>query len=372
MTNRIVDQKRESLHGKTENQSPEFQQVQEELKQARLDQERIRTDLENAIERANTMAMKAEIANVELSQIINTSIDGMYLVYEDFTVKRINLALLSFLGITEKEAVDRKCHDLMGCSKAGTNKCSLTRMLGGKKRIELDIERTGKNGESVPFIFSATPFRGIDGSVIGMVARFKDITERKYAENTLKEANDRLERLSASDGLTQVANRRCFDQTLEREWNRLRRTKEPLSLIMSDVDFFKLFNDSYGHQGGDDCLKSVAKALSETARRGGDCVARYGGEEFAVILPATDEQGAFAVAEKIRQAVEGLAMEHKKSSIAPWVTLSLGVATIIPTDAGTPDLLIKRADEALYAAKSSGRNRVTAWKGREDDPGKEV
>lgn len=360
-----VDQKLEPVRENTQGEAPDFQRLQMELTQARQDQERIRTDLENAIERANTMAMKAEIANVELAQIINTSIDGMYLVYEDFTVKRINQALLSFLNITEKEAVGRKCHDLMDCSHAGTNQCSLTRLLGGKKRIERDIERSDKDGQPVPFIFSATPFRGIDSTVIGMVARFKDITERKYAENTLKEANDRLERLSASDGLTQVANRRCFDQTLEREWNRLRRTREPLSLIMSDVDFFKLFNDTYGHQGGDDCLKSVAKTLSEVARRGGDCVARYGGEEFAVILPATNEQGAFTVAEKIRQAVEQMGMEHKKSSIASCVTLSLGVATIVPTGTGTPALLIKCADNALYQAKSSGRNRVSVWKCQE-------
>lgn len=365
MIHKSVFQKTEPPRENAQSEASGIQRLQTELTQARLDQERIRADLENAIERANTMAMKAEIANVELSQIINTSLDGMYLVYEDFTVKRINQALLSFLNITEKEAVGRKCHDLMGCSQAGTNKCSLTRLLGGKKRIEQDIERTGKNGHSVPFIFSATPFRGIDGSVIGMVARFKDITERKYAENMLKEANERLERLSASDGLTQVANRRCFDQTLEREWNRLRRTGEPLSLIMSDVDFFKLFNDTYGHQGGDDCLKSVAKTLSETARRGGDCVARYGGEEFAVILPATAEQGVFTVAEKIRQAVEQIGMEHRKSSIASWVTLSLGVATIVPTGEKTPEFLIQCADKALYQAKSTGRNRVCVWKYRE-------
>lgn len=365
MIRKSVDRKPAPASPNAPGDANSYQHLEKQLSQAKLDQERIRADLEHAIERANTMAMKAEIANVELSQIINTSIDGMYLVYEDFTVKRINQALLSFLNITEKEAVGRKCHDLMNCSQAGTNKCSLTRLLEGKKRIEQDIERTGKNGESVPFIFSATPFRGIDGSVIGMVARFKDIIERKYAENMLKDANERLERLSTSDGLTGVANRRCFDQTLEREWNRLRRTREPLSLIMSDVDFFKLYNDTYGHQGGDDCLKSVAQTLNGAARRGGDCVARYGGEEFAVILPATDAQGAFAVAEKIRRSVEQRNLEHKKSGIASCVTLSLGVATIVPTGEETPEHLIKCADEALYQAKSTGRNRVSAWDCRE-------
>jgi len=223
----------------------------------------------------------------------------------------------------------------------------------------------------VPFMFSATPFRGLDGAVIGMVARFKDITERKYAENTLKEANERLERLSASDGLTGVANRRCFDQTIKREWTRLQRTKDFLSLIMCDVDFFKLFNDTYGHQRGDDCLKSVAKALQETARRGGDCVARYGGEEFAVIMPVTGGKSAIYIAEKIRQTVEKMAIAHSKSSVSAYVTLSLGVVTVVPDNQGTPEALIKCADKALYLAKSSGRNRVVVWERQKEAPPKD-
>ena len=361
MIEEIMARDQVSVSGDAGNIHLEYKRIQEELRNARLEQQRDRTELEKAIERSNRMAVEAEIANIELNQIINTSIDGMLLIYEDFTVKRINATLLSFLDMSESEAVGKKCHDLMACSWCGTPECSLVKLLNGQPRVELDIRRTRKNGQQVPFLFTATPYRGIDSTVIGIVARFKDITERKYAENTLREANERLERLSASDGLTQVANRRCFDQTIEREWNRLRRTKEPLSLIMCDVDFFKNFNDTYGHQGGDDCLRSVAKALSETANRGGDCVARYGGEEFVVILPATEVKGAFHVAENIRQAVERLAIEHRKSQVAPYVTLSLGVASVIPSEAGTPELLINCADKALYTAKSSGRNRVVVW-----------
>lgn len=332
--------------------------TQEEPDKTAADQEFISTDLESAIERANAMAVEAEIANFELSQIINTSIDGMLLIYTNYSIKRINASLLNFLDLKANEALGKKCYDLLTCSWCKTPECPLTKLLRGKDRVELDIERTRKDGVNVPFMYSATPFRGLDGAVIGMVARFKDITERKYAENTLKEANERLERLSASDGLTGVANRRSFDQTLQREWTRLQRTKDCLSLIMCDVDFFKLFNDTYGHQGGDDCLKSVAATLQETARRGGDCVARYGGEEFAVIMPATDEKSAVHVAENIRRAVEKMGIAHSKSSIASCVTLSLGVATVIPDDQGTPELLIKKADNALYLAKASGRNRV--------------
>ncbi|HNY51621.1 MAG TPA: diguanylate cyclase [Smithella sp.] len=330
------------------------------------DEDDMRVALEEAIERANAMVVEAEIANVELSQIINSSIDDLLVIYRNFTVKRINVSMLNFLDMKQTEAVGKKCYDLMPCSWCNTAECPLTKILRGKTSIEVDIERARKDGVTVPFMFSATPLRGIDGSVIGMVAQFKDITERKYAENTLKEANERLERLSTSDGLTGVANRRCFDQTLQREWTRLQRTKDHLSLIMCDVDFFKLYNDAYGHQGGDDCLKSVAQALQDNARRGGDCVARYGGEEFAVIMPATEEKNAVYVADKIRQAVEKMAMAHSKSSVAPHVTLSLGVATVVPDDPETPESLIKRADEALYRAKSSGRNRVVLWEPLQD------
>ena len=330
------------------------------------DEDDMRVALEEAIERANAMVVEAEIANVELSQIINSSIDGLLVIYRNFLVRRINQSMLNFLDLSQKEAVGKKCSELRACGWCNTPECPLTKILRGKSSIEVDIELKRKSGETVPFMFSATPLRGIEGSIIGMVAHFKDITERKYAENTLKEANERLERLSASDGLTGVANRRCFDQTLQREWTRLQRTKEPLSLIMCDVDFFKLYNDAYGHQGGDDCLKSVAQALQDNARRGGDCVARYGGEEFAVIMPSTAEKNAVYVAEKIRQGVAKMAIEHSKSSVAPHVTLSLGVATIVPDDLATSDSLIKRADEALYRAKSSGRNRVVLWEPLQD------
>jgi diguanylate cyclase (GGDEF)-like protein/PAS domain S-box-containing protein len=342
--------------------------IQEELENARIEQERIQTDLESAIERANAMAVEAEIANVELNQIINSSIDGLLLIYKDFSVKRINKSLLNFLGLSESEAAGKKCYDLIPCSWCNTHECPLTKLLRGKAYIELDIERTQKDGVTVPFMFAATPFCGLDGAVIGMVATFKDITERKYAENTLKEANERLERLTTLDGLTGVDNRRSFDQTIQKEWMRLQRTKDFLSLIMCDVDFFKLFNDTYGHQSGDDCLKSVARAMKGIARRGGDCVARYGGEEFAVILPVTGKKNAVFIAEKIRQTLEKKAIAHGKSSVAPFVTLSLGVATVIPDDQGTPELLIKCADDALYLAKSSGRNCVMVWEPPKEAP----
>lgn len=182
----------------------------------------------------------------------------------------------------------------------------------------------------------------------------------EQARLLLEEANQELARLASQDGLTQVANRRSFDKYLDKEWQRLARERSPLSLILCDVDCFKAYNDSYGHQMGDDCLQRVAEAIRETVTRPGDLVSRYGGEEFAVILPNTPTTGAMQIAEEIRSAVKGLGMRHKKSVVCPYVTLSLGVASVLPSygDSASPILLIAAADKALYRAKDHGRDRV--------------
>ncbi|MBD5803540.1 Phytochrome-like protein cph2 [Azoarcus sp. Aa7] len=175
----------------------------------------------------------------------------------------------------------------------------------------------------------------------------------------LDEANRELTRLSAFDGLTGIANRRTFDATLSREWRRSARSGAPIALMVVDVDCFKQFNDAYGHQVGDECLKAVARALAGNTRRPVDLVARYGGEEFAVVLPDTDAQGAAIVAESMRRAVEALAITHRHSTAARVVTVSVGIAVTSPerSDDGGFATLVARADEALYRAKRDGRNR---------------
>lgn len=175
----------------------------------------------------------------------------------------------------------------------------------------------------------------------------------------LDEANRELTRLSAFDGLTGIANRRTFDATLSREWRRSARSGAPIALMVVDVDCFKQFNDAYGHQVGDECLKAVARALAGNTRRPVDLVARYGGEEFAVVLPDTDAQGAAIVAESMRSAVEALAITHRHSTAARVVTVSVGIAVTRPerSDDGGFATLVARADEALYRAKRDGRNR---------------
>ncbi|MEQ6340555.1 MAG: diguanylate cyclase [Gammaproteobacteria bacterium] len=173
----------------------------------------------------------------------------------------------------------------------------------------------------------------------------------------LEMKNAELQRLSSLDGLTGIGNRRRFDEYLEQEWLRAARDGNILSLILIDIDHFKAYNDNYGHQGGDECLRKVAQTLDATLKRAGDVVARYGGEEFAVVLPDTDAGGAALIAEKLRASVDALGFAHAHSKTTDHVTISLGVAGIVPRDGGNPADLVKIADEALYEAKESGRNR---------------
>ncbi|MBW4565071.1 MAG: EAL domain-containing protein [Mojavia pulchra JT2-VF2] len=174
----------------------------------------------------------------------------------------------------------------------------------------------------------------------------------------LQKANQELQRLACSDGLTQVANRRCFDDTLKAEWQRLAREQAPLSLILCDVDCFKLYNDTHGHLAGDDALRHVAKAISQAVKRPADLVARYGGEEFAVILPNTDVEGAITAAREIQANVSALQLPHPNSEVSEFITLSLGVAAIIPDNQSSPATLIAAADQGLYQAKAQGKNCV--------------
>ena len=195
--------------------------------------------------------------------------------------------------------------------------------------------------------------------LVSTLREAEHVLEAKVAERTteLRILNRRLEALSATDGLTGIANRRHFDATLAAEWARAARRGHSLALGFLDVDCFKKYNDHYGHQAGDDCLRKVADTLAATIARSGDLVARYGGEEFVFIAPATSAEDALEMARKVCEALQALAMPHAVSNFG-CVTASVGVASIIPDDTSTPQTLIQAADEALYAAKAAGRNRA--------------
>ncbi len=189
-------------------------------------------------------------------------------------------------------------------------------------------------------------------------------TKQLEMSRDLASANRELEKLSRQDGLTGIANRRYFDSYLVTEVRRAAREKAPVSLILSDVDHFKAFNDCYGHQAGDDCLRRVAAALSSAGRRPADLAARYGGEEFAMVLPGTVLDGAVDVAQAVSRVIGGLAIPHARSAVDRNVTLSQGVVSLVPEKESASEDLIQHADQALYQAKQQGRNRYVVFGGK--------
>lgn len=230
------------------------------------------------------------------------------------------------------------------------------------------ILKEDDNTRNIPVIF-ITAVEGSQAETKGFELGAVDYITKPYSAPVvrarvrthvaLKQRTDLLEDLAFLDGLTGIANRRQFDLQLEKEWRRMMRRGESLSLLMIDIDHFKKFNDRYGHGTGDDCLGLVARTIAGITKRPGDLTARYGGEEFAVILPDTDERGARTVAEAMRRAVESLKVPHDSSLVVDQITISLGVTSHIPHRQGSLQNLINAADRALYCAKSSGRNRIS-------------
>jgi two-component system cell cycle response regulator len=174
-------------------------------------------------------------------------------------------------------------------------------------------------------------------------------------------ANTKLLLQSLTDPLTGLSNRRDFDIYLGKEWHRLQRTTLPIAVIMCDLDYFKKYNDAYGHVKGDKCLQILAKILGDEIKRPADLLARYGGEEFVVVLPETNSGGAMRVAERMCHAVLAHKVVHAVSDVSPWVTISVGVACLTPDEDVHSDYLVRMADEALYKAKDQGRNQVVEW-----------
>lgn len=184
------------------------------------------------------------------------------------------------------------------------------------------------------------------------------IVEKKQSDDEVQRLQLELEKLSYIDGLTGIPNRRMFDQNFEKEWLRAQREQSELSLIMIDIDFFKKFNDYYGHLEGDECLKKVGKCIDNIVNRSTDVVARYGGEEFIILLPNTNIEQAITIAEECRLGIEKLKILHAESSVSDFVTISVGASTIVPEPTITSLALIETADKALYTVKESGRNTV--------------
>ena len=223
---------------------------------------------------------------------------------------------------------------------------------------EADYRALTKDGEYVWIRDVVHVVRKENGEVDSLICFMFDISERKKTEEKLITLQKKLEELSFKDGLTEVANRRMFDSVMEVEWAKARQNHQPLSLIMLDIDYFKQYNDHYGHIQGDECLKSVAQALSSAATRARDFFARFGGEEFVLVLPETDAEAAQKVAERCRKLIFKEQIPHEKSPVGQLLTVSLGVGTITPTHQDQPLAFIEAVDRRLYQAKQKGRNCI--------------
>jgi diguanylate cyclase (GGDEF)-like protein/PAS domain S-box-containing protein len=278
--------------------------------------------------------------------------EGIVVLDPEFRVQIVNPGFSRIVGRLPAEVVGRPLDLLDGDGE--TDGLGLLRArLRSVDEWEGTLGARRRDGEGFPMEAKVDAVRDESGVLRCYVLVFHDATAQKRLE-------DGLRQLSATDGLTGVANRRAFDEALEKEWHRAMRSNEPLSLVMADIDLFKAYNDHYGHVAGDDCLRRVAAAIADCAKRSGDLVARYGGEEFAVILPRTDAAAAREIAERIRQRVEALGIPHAGNPAGGHITISLGISTRTPPQNVDFVSLMQGADQALYKAKESGRNTVVS------------
>ncbi len=257
------------------------------------------------------------------------------------------------LALCEEDPPDLVLLDVVMPEMDGHEVCALLKADEATRNIPVIFVTSHTNAEEET--------KGLELGAIDFIAKPVNpavVRARVKTHLTLKAQSDLLRQMVFIDGLTGVANRRCFDERLQTEWRRAARDGSPLALLMLDVDHFKRFNDRYGHQAGDDCLRRVAAAIKGGLLRPGDMVARYGGEEFACILPGTDFEGALAVGAGIEHIVRGLRIEHADSDVSSTVTVSIGVSTGLPDRDADPARLLALADAQLYRAKHSGRGRA--------------
>lgn len=224
------------------------------------------------------------------------------------------------------------------------------------ERLKVEVEERRRTAATLQALVEIISRRKADLEiVVKTIMEHGDVMDTQWAQK-LSEMNE----IATLDGLTQIPNRRRFDQHLQYQWKQMVREQASLSMILCDIDHFKQYNDAYGHLAGDQCLQTVANALAQCVNRPSDLVARFGGEEFAAILPQTSLKGAVRVAARMQAELAALQIPHLSSLVSPYVTLSIGVASIIPTGNDEPKMLLDEADQYLYTAKQLGRNRIVS------------
>jgi diguanylate cyclase (GGDEF)-like protein/PAS domain S-box-containing protein len=295
----------------------------------------------------------------ELQHYFDFALNLLCIADFDGRFVKLNPAWESVLGYPPRELEGKAFLGFVHPDDRGRTLAALEQLRHGHKVVGLSNRYRHRAGTYRDIEWQAVPHGGL------IFAEARDVTQERLDQQSLIALNAQLESQSQTlrslaflDGLTGVANRRRFDESLQTEWRQGLRNPTALGLLLLDVDYFKLYNDHYGHQAGDACLQLVANALRQHIGRPHDLLARYGGEEFVCLLPGTDREGVQAKAEELRQAVMALGLPHERSPVARVVTVSIGFASWIPTDHATPEQLLLAADAALYEAKNAGRNRV--------------
>lgn len=331
-------------------------QLEQQVRQLTLELQQTKTQLQ--IEKQERLQTECTLraSQEQLHQMLNSIDAGIAFVDTERRYRFVNRFYEVRFNRSRENMLGKYVWEVIGDAAYGSIVACIDRVLQGEPQ-SFEFGITYVSGQYAYLNTSLTPAFNASQEITGYYLFVFDITERRHLEQSLQVANAELEQLATLDGLTQIANRRKFDDYLVQEWQRALRSQQPLSLIMFDIDSFKRYNDYYGHQTGDTCLIKIAQAVQATVQRVTDLVARYGGEEFVVILPDTNLPGAIAIAEQVRQAIKALAIPHAYSDVSAFISVSLGIASLVPTPTELPKQLIASADRALYMAKQQGRDR---------------
>ena len=306
------------------------------------------------IQKDITARKQLEEARILYEKVFHNTMQGVMITDPDSNILLVNNAFTKITGYSIEESIGKKPTMLSSGKQTAPFYKQLWQEIDNKGQWEGELWNKRKNGEIYPEFLNISVVRDSHNQVTNYVAVFTDITELKNREK-------QLAKMSMRDALTSIGNRRAFNMYLQEKWSMLAEIEEPISLILIDIDYFKLYNDYYGHLEGDATLMKVAQQIEKSIDKDIALAVRYGGEEFAVVLPQYHLEAAVEVAQRIRLYVEQAAIEHKHSPVKPIVSISCGVATMIPSKNLDETKLVEYADQALYEAKEKGRDRAEKY-----------